>query len=147
MTRDTAPSSSTLRSLARLLPFARPVAGRLILGAVSALIASLLALGIPLILEVIVGENGPITSGEPGLVAVGAGAILLLGLLEALMVWARRWFVLAPATSVEYQLRTDFYSRLQRLPVAFHDRWQSGQLLRSEEHTSELQSIMRISYA
>jgi ATP-binding cassette subfamily B protein len=44
-------------------------------------------------------------------------------------VWARRWFVLAPATKVEYDLRVGFYARLQRLPVAFHDRWQSGQLL------------------
>jgi ATP-binding cassette, subfamily B, bacterial len=131
MTRDIATPSrpSTLRALGRLLPFARPVIGRLSLGAVSALIASLLALGIPLVLEVIVGTDGPILSGDAGLVALGALAILALGLLEALMVWARRWFVLAPATKVEYDLRTQFYSRLQRLPVAFHDRWQSGQLL------------------
>jgi ATP-binding cassette subfamily B protein len=45
------------------------------------------------------------------------------------MVWARRWFVLGPATKIEYDLRTGFFHRLQRLPVAFHDRWQSGQLL------------------
>ncbi|MGP3535597.1 ABC transporter ATP-binding protein [Microbacterium sp. RD1] len=128
MTRDSR-SPSTLRALARLLPFARPVMGRLILGAASALVASLLALGIPLILEVIVGENGPIAAGDPGLVALGALAVLVLGLLEALMVWARRWFVLSPATKVEFDLRSQFYSRLQRLPVAFHDRWQSGQLL------------------
>ncbi|MCK6066624.1 MULTISPECIES: ABC transporter ATP-binding protein [Microbacterium] len=129
MTRSSTPAPSTIRSLARLLPFATPVLGRLSLGAVSALLASLLALGIPLVLEVIVGESGPITSGDPALIAVGAGAILLLGLLEALLVWARRWFVLGPATQVEYELRTEFYSRLQRLPVSFHDRWQSGQLL------------------
>jgi ATP-binding cassette subfamily B protein len=53
----------------------------------------------------------------------------VLGLLEAVMVWLRRWFVLAPSTKVEYDMRTSFYERLQRLPVAFHDRWQSGQLL------------------
>src|SRR3546814_18703561 len=110
MTRDTAPSSSTLRSLARLLPFARPVAGRLILGAVSALIASLLALGIPLILEVIVGENGPITSGATGLVAVGAGAILLLRLLAAPLVRARPRFILAPSPSVDYPLAPHLFS-------------------------------------
>jgi ATP-binding cassette, subfamily B, bacterial len=118
---------STLRALARLVPFARPVLGRLILGAVSALIASLLALGIPLVLEIVV--QGPIASGDFGQIAWGAVAILLLGLLEAGMVWLRRWFVLAPATAVEYDIRQGFYSRLQRLPVAFHDRWQSGQLL------------------
>ncbi|RKT36257.1 ATP-binding cassette subfamily B protein [Microbacterium sp. AG1240] len=118
---------STARSLARLLPFVRPVKGRLILGGVSALVASLLALGIPLVLEAVVG--GPIASGDPGLIAWGAAAVLALGLLEALMTWARRWFVLAPSTQVEYVIRTEFYKRLQRLPVAFHDRWQSGQLL------------------
>ena len=129
MTSSTPPRLSTPRALARLLPFAKPVLPRLSLGFASALVASLLALGIPLVLEVIVGPEGPISSGDPWLIVLGAGAILALGLLEALMVWARRWFVLAPATKVEYELRTDFFARLQRLPVAFHDRWQSGQLL------------------
>ncbi|MEH3089532.1 MAG: ABC transporter ATP-binding protein [Microbacterium arborescens] len=129
MTSSTPSRLSTPRALARLLPFAKPVLPRLGLGFASALVASLLALGIPLVLEVIVGPEGPITSGDPWLIVLGAGAVLGLGLLEALMVWARRWFVLAPATKVEYELRTDFFARLQRLPVAFHDRWQSGQLL------------------
>ncbi len=118
---------STVRALARLYPFAKPVMPRLVLGAVSALIASLLALSIPLVLEAIV--SGPIAAGDRSGLVWGGVAVLVLGLLEALMVWARRWFVLAPATKVEYDLRTGFYERLQRLPVAFHDRWQSGQLL------------------
>ncbi|MEO2130198.1 MAG: ABC transporter ATP-binding protein [Microbacterium sp.] len=121
------PHLSTLRALGRLLPFARPVLPRLGLGAASAMLASVLALMFPLMLEVIVG--GPIASGDPGQIAWGAAAILALGLAEAAMVWARRWFVLAPSTRVEFELRTTFYRRLQRLPVAFHDRWQSGQLL------------------
>ena len=73
--------------------------------------------------------RGPISSGDPAQLVWGSVVILVLGLLEALMVWLRRWFVLGPATKVEYDLRTGFYSRLQRLPVSFHDRWQSGQLL------------------
>ena len=118
---------STVRALARLYPFARSVLPRLVAGAVSALVASLLALSIPLVLEVLV--QGPIASGDLSQLAWGAALILVLGLLEALMVWLRRWFVLGPSTSVEYDMRTSFYERLQRLPVAFHDRWQSGQLL------------------
>jgi ATP-binding cassette subfamily B protein len=118
---------STPRALARLLPFVRPVLPRLILGALSALVASLLALSIPLVLEVVV--RGPIASGDLTQISWGAALILALGLAEAGMVWLRRWFVLSPATQVEYDLRQTFYSRLQRLPVAFHDRWQSGQLL------------------
>ncbi|MFB8145664.1 ABC transporter ATP-binding protein [Microbacterium sp. NPDC056003] len=128
---ETAPSkrseTSTPQALARLLPFAKPVLPRLALGAASALLASLLALSIPLVLEAIVG--GPIASGDFTQIIWGSAAILALGLAEALMVWLRRWFVLGPATKVEYQIRQTFYSRLQRLPVSFHDKWQSGQLL------------------
>jgi ATP-binding cassette subfamily B protein len=126
---STPPSSqqSTVRALARLLPYAKPVMPRLIAGAVSALAASLVALSIPLLLEAVVG--GPIASGDMGQIAWGAAAVLALGLAEAGLVWVRRWFVLTPATKVEYELRTSFYQRLQRLPVSFHDRWQSGQLL------------------
>ncbi|WP_127476849.1 ABC transporter ATP-binding protein [Microbacterium sulfonylureivorans] len=118
---------STLKALSRLLPFAKPVLPRLVMGALSALAASLLALSIPLILEVIVA--GPIASGDMTQIVWGSVIILVLGLAEAVMVWLRRWFVLGPATKVEYEIRQSFYSRLQRLPVSFHDKWQSGQLL------------------
>ncbi|MBA8817526.1 ATP-binding cassette subfamily B protein [Microbacterium halimionae] len=118
---------STPRALARLLPFARPVLPRLIWGAASALAASIVSLAIPLVLEVVVA--GPVGSGDLMQIALGAGIILALGLAEAGLVWLRRWFVLGPSTEVEYSLRTKFYERLQRLPVSFHDRWQSGQLL------------------
>ncbi|GAA1688305.1 ABC transporter ATP-binding protein [Microbacterium sediminicola] len=128
VTSERAPrEASTLRALGRLLPFIRPVLGPLVLGVFSALAASVLALMFPLVLEAIVG--GPIASGDITQIVWGAAVILALGLAEAAMVWARRWFVLGPSTRVEYELRTGFYRRLQRLPVAFHDRWQSGQLL------------------
>ncbi len=127
MTTTSPQKLSTARALLRLLPIARPVVGRLSMGGVSALVAGLLALGIPLVLEQIIA--GPIASGDPAVLVWGALAVLALGLLEALMVWLRRWFVLMPAAQVEYDLRVDFYDRLQRLPVSFHDKWQSGQLL------------------
>ncbi|MFH8250557.1 ABC transporter ATP-binding protein [Microbacterium sp. B2969] len=128
MTTTASPSHlSTPRALARLLPFARPVLPRLILGALSALAASLVALTIPLVLEAVVG--GPIASGDMTQILWGVAAVLALGLAEAAFVWVRRWFVLTPSTRIEYELRTGLYERLQRLPVAFHDRWQSGQLL------------------
>jgi ATP-binding cassette subfamily B protein len=118
---------STARALSRLLPYTKPVMGRLVLGMLSALAASLVALSIPLVLEVVVA--GPIASGDISQIVLGSAIVLALGLAEAGLVWARRWFVLTPSTRVEYQLRTGFYQRLQRLPVSFHDRWQSGQLL------------------
>ncbi|MFK0401871.1 ABC transporter ATP-binding protein [Microbacterium sp. NPDC090225] len=122
-----ASSLSTVAALWRLKPFVRPVIWRLAGGAVSALAAAIIALMIPIVLEQII--QGPVQTGEFGAIAWGAVAVLGLALGEALMVFLRRQFVLKPSTEVEYRMRTDLYARLQTLPVAFHDRWQSGQLL------------------
>ncbi|GGH50753.1 ABC transporter ATP-binding protein [Microbacterium album] len=118
---------STPRALARLLAFARPVLPRLACGGLSALAAAVVSLMIPLALERVVA--GPIASGETRAIAWGAAAVLALALLEAGLVYLRRWLVLGPGTTVEFEIRRTFYNRLQQLPVAFHDRWQSGQLL------------------
>lgn len=126
-TENTGPKLSTYRSLIRLFPFAKRALPKLALGAGAALVASLLALAVPLVLEELV--RGPILSGDRTQIIWGSLIILGLGVFEAFMVWARRWLVTAPSTGVEYEVRTTFYARLQRLPIAFHDRWQSGQLL------------------
>ena len=52
-----------------------------------------------------------------------------LGLFELSLTYRRRLALAQLATSVETELRDDFYEQLQRLEVGFHDRWQSGQLL------------------
>ncbi len=49
--------------------------------------------------------------------------------MEALLFGLRRWLVARPLAGVEAGMRADLYRHLQRLPVAFHDRWASGQLL------------------
>ena len=43
--------------------------------------------------------------------------------------------------AIETDLRRDFYQHLQRLPVSFHDRWPSGQLL--SRVTSDLSMLRR----
>ncbi|MEX0160489.1 MULTISPECIES: ABC transporter ATP-binding protein [unclassified Microbacterium] len=120
-------SLSTPAALWRLKPFVKPVIWRLAGGAASALVAAVIALMIPIVLEQIM--RGPVQTGALDAIAWGALAVFGLALGEALMVWLRRQFVLNPATQVEYKMRTELYSRLQTLPVSFHDRWQSGQLL------------------
>jgi ATP-binding cassette, subfamily B, bacterial len=126
---NSSPSSSlsTPAALWRLKPFVKPVIWRLAGGALSALAAAVIALMIPIVLEQII--RGPVQTGAVDAIVWGALAVFGLALGEALMVWLRRQFVLNPATQVEYKMRTELYSRLQTLPVAFHDRWQSGQLL------------------
>jgi ATP-binding cassette subfamily B protein len=60
---------------------------------------------------------------------LGALYLLLLGFAEALLFGLRRWLVARPLSRVEASMRAALYRHLQRLPVSFHDRWASGQLL------------------
>ncbi|PWI07494.1 ABC transporter [Streptomyces sp. NWU339] len=111
----------------RLWPYVRPVRARLFTAASIAILASCIGLVIPLVLKWMV--DGPIADRDPAGVWLGALYLLLLGLAEALLFGFRRWLVARPLSGVEAGMRADLYRRLQRLPVAFHDRWPSGQLL------------------
>ena len=115
------------RSLARVLPYAKAELPRLGFGTLVGLLASAFALAIPLTLEALV--DGPLQTGNTTLIWGSAGLIALLGLLEALFVYLRRVTVLTPGTRIDAKMRNAIYQHVQDLPVAFHDSWQSGQLL------------------
>ena len=117
----------TFASIVRIYPWAKPAMPRIYLGMVSALIAALVALLIPQVLRALV--DGPLKDGDSSQIWWPVAAVLGLGVLEAVMIWFRRWFVLQPGTHVEADLRNSLYTQLQDLPVNFHDRWASGQLL------------------
>ncbi|MGW6140711.1 ABC transporter ATP-binding protein [Streptomyces sp. NPDC055140] len=118
---------SAVRTLLRLWPYVRPVRARWAGAATVAVLASCLSLVFPIVLKWLV--DGPVTDHDPGGVWLGAGMLLALGVTEALLFGLRRWLVARPLASVEAAMRGDLYRHLQRLPVAFHDRWASGQLL------------------
>ncbi|MFJ6724881.1 ABC transporter ATP-binding protein [Streptomyces sp. NPDC091281] len=118
---------SAVRTLLRLWPYVRPVRARLFTAALVAVVASCTGLVIPLVLKWMV--DGPVADRDTGGVWLGALYVLLLGLAEALLFGLRRWLVARPLSRVEADMRADLYGHLQRLPVAFHDRWASGQLL------------------
>ena len=117
----------TFASIVRIYPWAKPAMPRIYLGMVSALIAALVALLIPQVIRSLV--DGPLQNGDSSRIWWPVGAVLGLGVLEAVMIWFRRWFVLQPGTHIEADLRNSLYAQLQDLPVNFHDRWASGQLL------------------
>ncbi|GAA0687298.1 ABC transporter ATP-binding protein [Streptomyces thermocarboxydus] len=116
-----------MRTLLRLWPYVRPVRARLFTAAFIAVLASCIGLVIPLVLKWMV--DGPIADRDPAGVWLGALYLLLLGLAEALLFGFRRWLVARPLSHVEAEMRAGLYRHLQRLPIAFHDRWASGQLL------------------
>ncbi|WP_402465513.1 ABC transporter ATP-binding protein [Isoptericola aurantiacus] len=121
----------TISSVLRLLPYVRPVLPRLVGGLVAALGASLAALAIPRVLQVLV--EGPLAAGVAAhdltSLVWPTLAVLGLGLAEAGLILLRRNLVMYPGTRVEAELRMVLFRHLLQLPAAFHDRWPGGQLL------------------
>jgi ATP-binding cassette subfamily B protein len=91
-------------------------------------LASLVAtVAIPLMTKAVI--DGPVRhQDQQGLWLLGAAATGV-GLSEAVLWFIRRWLVTRATMGVEADIRNDLYARLQILPMSFHGRWQSGQLL------------------
>jgi ATP-binding cassette subfamily B protein len=138
-TAGTTPQLSTVRSLARLMPYARQAMPAIVGSGVTAVFAAACGLAFPLVIGAII--DGPIARHDmPGLVWPGL-ALLGLGIGEAVLFFLRRILIARPAMRVEAHMRQDLYTKLQRLPVSFHDRWPAGQLL--SRAVSDLSTIRR----
>lgn len=129
----------SLHSLWRIRSYVKPYVGQMTLMTVAAGLAVGASIVVPLVTRSVV--DGPITDGnKAGLVPLGLLA-LLLGVLEAGLIFIRRWVQSYAALGIESEIRNDLYAHLQRLSVAFHDRWQAGQLL--SRATTDLSIIRR----
>jgi ATP-binding cassette subfamily B protein len=94
---------------------------------------------IPLVTGRIV--DGPIRHHDPAAIWPLAGLALAFGLAEAVLFFVRRYAMALAALGIETDMRRDLFGHLQRLPVAFHDRWASGQLL--SRASTDLSTIRR----
>src|SRR3954471_17551718 len=112
-------------SLSRLWPYALPYRGLIALTFGGALLATLAQLTVPLVTQAIV--DGPLASGDRAALWPLLGLALGFGIAEAALFFLRRWTMGKSSLRLERDLRDAMYQRLQRLPVAFHDRWASRQ--------------------
>jgi len=108
----------------------------MIVSATGAMLAQSL---VPLIIGQVV--DGPIRHNDTSGLWPLAGLALLFGIAEAALFFVRRYAMANAALGVETDLRRDLFAHLQRLPVSFHDRWPSGQLL--SRLTTDLSTIRR----
>ncbi len=129
----------SINSLWRLRSYLRPYVGRLIVMLAAALVGVGASLSIPLVTKHII--DGPIANHDSrGLVLLGLLAVVL-GLVEAFLIFLRRWIQSVAVLGLETEIRDDIYAHLQRLPMSFHGGWQSGQLL--SRITTDLSIIRR----
>src|SRR3954469_4583961 len=128
-----------LSALLRLWPFTRPYRGLVALTFTAALLATLAQLAVPLLTAAVV--DGPIATGDRWALIPLLGLALLFGVAEAALFFLRRWAMNRSSLRIERDLRDALYQRLQRLPVAFHDKWGSGQLL--SRATTDVSTVRR----
>lgn len=109
------------------MPYLLPYRARWIAMVLIALSSLVATVAIPLMTKAVI--DGPVAHRDQhGLWILGAAA-MGVGVSEAVLWFIRRWLVARATMGVEADIRKDLYARLQILPMSFHGRWQSGQLL------------------
>ena len=116
-----------LLALKRYLPYLRPYVGLVVVFGLAQLGSLATAASIPKIIQYII--DGPVTHHQLDQLEQMAGVLVLIALLEFVLIFLRRNYSGVVSLHMETDLRNDFYAHLQGLQVAFHDNWQSGQLL------------------
>jgi ATP-binding cassette subfamily B protein len=110
-----------------MLPYLMPYRLRWVAMSVVAIASLGATVAIPLMTKAVI--DGPVRhQDQHGLWLLGAAA-MGVGVSEAVLWFIRRWLVARATMGVEADIRKDLYARLQILPMSFHGRWQSGQLL------------------
>src|SRR5215467_16113786 len=127
------------QSLWRLREYLRPYYLRLFLLITAAVAAVSAEIMIPLLTKSVI-DSVVVRGLRSELVPLGIAA-MALGTFQAGLNFFRRWAVSGAVTGVEKTIRDDLYHHLQRLEPAFHDSWQSGQLL--SRATTDLSTIRR----
>jgi len=128
-----------VRTLRRLLPYVRPYRTQMAVMTLAALSALTASTAVPLVVKRVV--DGPVAHHHHAGLITLSWLALALGVSEGMLLWLRRHVLASAATGMEATMRDDLYAHLQRLPVSFHDRWQSGQLL--SRATTDLSVIRR----
>lgn len=105
-----------------------PYRARFLLGVAVSVLSWTAALVMPQVLSYLVNEV--FTVGAGATVVLMAGLVVVgLALVESGLLYVRRLLTVDPSARIEYRMRTRLFAHLQRMPMAFHDHWESGQLL------------------
>jgi ATP-binding cassette subfamily B protein len=111
----------------RVWGFARPYRRRLLLFLVTVTLGALLGLAPPLVFKRIIDVAIP--NGDRGLVTTLALVALFLALLSTALDVAQRYWSSVVGEGLIFDLRAALYDHVQRMPLAFFTRTQTGALI------------------
>lgn len=112
---------------ARLMGYLRPHWKQVILAYVAMLGATLLNLFVPQIIKDAIDTG--LAGDEPLALFLAGGIILGIALVRGVGGFVQRYFGLWLTHRFSYDIRNEFYQRMQSLPFSFHDRTQTGDLM------------------
>ena len=120
----------------RLLGFLKPYRRSVFASLSFALLAMLMTVSIPWLTGEAINK---IYAGDKANLKLLAGAVLLAGILRAILTVIRRLVAGRVSLGVEFDLRGKIYGHLQSLELAFFDQQQTGQLM--SRATVDLQAV------
>ncbi|MGN6333736.1 MAG: ABC transporter ATP-binding protein [Motilibacteraceae bacterium] len=117
-------SRGTIR---RILAFARPYRRELAIFLTLVVFDAAIVVAQPLLFKQIIDEG--VLKGDRGVVVSVSLGIALLALVDAGLTLANRWYSSRIGEGLIYDLRTQVFDHVQRMPVAFFTRTQTGSLV------------------
>ena len=111
----------------RIAGYARPYVRELVLFLLLNAVAAVIVVANPLLLKAIIDRG--IVHQRTGLVVGLAVAVGVLALFDAVIGLAQRWYSARIGEGLIYDLRTQVFDHVQRMPVAFFMRAQTGSLV------------------
>jgi ATP-binding cassette, subfamily B, bacterial len=111
----------------RIAGYARPYIRELVLFLALNAVAAVIVVANPLVLKSIIDRG--IIPHRTGLVAGLAVAVGVLAILDAVIGLVQRWYSARIGEGLIYDLRTEVFDHVQRMPVAFFMRAQTGSLV------------------
>ena len=119
-----------LSSWTRLRAYLRPYTARYLLGIACLAATATFAMAIPVLLKRAVDSFATADSpGNPALVARYALAVVAIALVQAVVRTFSRFVIFNVGRDIEYDLRNDLFAHLERLPLAFYQTQQTGDLM------------------
>ncbi len=112
----------------RIAGFARPYRLDISLFLITVVVSSVTVVVTPLLFKLII-DNLSGSSPSTTVVVAAAGAVALLAVIDAVSGLVGRWFSARVGEGLIYDLRTRVFEHVQRMPVAFFTRTQTGSLV------------------
>jgi ATP-binding cassette subfamily B protein len=112
----------------RVLAFARPYSRQIIAFLVLVVVDAILVVATPLLFKKII-DDGVLPPGDRSLVTTLALVIAGLAVAEAVLTLAQRWYSARIGEGLIYDLRTRVFGHVQRMPLAFFSRTNTGSLV------------------